>query len=86
MPSSQYWNSLYSRLPGEAAICIAGSKDHPGLLGIVRFYQTGEGAGDAGGIATMTTMFVIVASAVIVLAVAIEALVILRWMKKRTKF
>ena len=46
-------------------------------------YYEGEGGGDAGGMNKMTQMFVTVDVIVAGLAVAIEAVVILRWMKKR---
>lgn len=46
-------------------------------------YYEGEGAGDAGGMGKMTQTFVAVDVIVVVLAMAIEAVVILRWTKKR---
>ena len=46
-------------------------------------YYEMEGGGDAGGMNKMTQMFVTVDVIVAGLAVAIEAVVILRWMKKR---
>lgn len=46
-------------------------------------YYEGEGAGDADGMGKMTQTFVAVDVIVVVLAVASEAVVILRWTKKR---